>query len=411
VMTMVDFLLGRGVDEDRLAEALRLEDPQRRTTVEMRPTLIAGYLRLYEGRLDEGREQLSGLRTRILERGEETDLPFVSDELAWIEAWAGRLDVAASYVAESLAAARNVGSQSIQGLASSFAAFVYGWQGRAADTLAASAAADAAAAEAGWPVAALWGRWGRSVLALSTAAPKDAFDALVPLIDAVDAEGVSEPVRAGFVPEAVEALIGLGELERAERLLGRFEAAAVRLDRSWARLASARNRVQLLTARGDAAGAVQVADAALADPVLERFPFEQARILLAQGRAWRRSRHRGDADRALRAAAVLFERGGARAWATLAIEEARRTGFVRSGPELTPSEQRIASLVAQGMTNRAVADRLFISPKTVEATIARTYAKLGISSRAQLGAVMAARSSAARERRDDDTSGQTAAAD
>ena len=59
--------------------------------------------------------------------------------------------------------------------------------------------------------------------------------------------------------------------------------------------------------------------------------------------------------------------------------------------ELTPTEQSVADLAASGRTNREVAKQLFISPKTVEVNLARVYRKLGVTSRAQLGAVMAAR--------------------
>ena len=52
---------------------------------------------------------------------------------------------------------------------------------------------------------------------------------------------------------------------------------------------------------------------------------------------------------------------------------------------LTPSERRVAELAASGMTNRDVAAALFISPKTVEANLARIYRKLGIQTRAELG--------------------------
>ncbi|HEY0636223.1 MAG TPA: helix-turn-helix transcriptional regulator, partial [Pseudonocardiaceae bacterium] len=52
---------------------------------------------------------------------------------------------------------------------------------------------------------------------------------------------------------------------------------------------------------------------------------------------------------------------------------------------LTPTEERVARLAAEGRTNRAIADALFVSPKTVEANLARVYAKLAITSRAQLG--------------------------
>ena len=61
-----------------------------------------------------------------------------------------------------------------------------------------------------------------------------------------------------------------------------------------------------------------------------------------------------------------------------------------AGEGLTPAETRVVELIATGMTNRAVADRLVLSPKTVEAHLARAYAKLGVRSRAELGRHLAA---------------------
>ncbi|MFI7432400.1 response regulator transcription factor [Micromonospora haikouensis] len=66
------------------------------------------------------------------------------------------------------------------------------------------------------------------------------------------------------------------------------------------------------------------------------------------------------------------------------------TRFRRLAPVLllAATEERVARLAARGRTNRVIADTLFISPKTVEANLARAYRKLGISSRAELGAVL-----------------------
>jgi len=58
---------------------------------------------------------------------------------------------------------------------------------------------------------------------------------------------------------------------------------------------------------------------------------------------------------------------------------------------LTVTEERVASLAASGLTNRVIAERAFLSPKTVEANLARVYQKLGINSRAQLGRAIAER--------------------
>jgi len=62
-----------------------------------------------------------------------------------------------------------------------------------------------------------------------------------------------------------------------------------------------------------------------------------------------------------------------------------------AGDELTPTEEQVAKLAAAGRTNRQVAQELFMSAKTVEANLARVYRKLGIGSRAELGAAMAGR--------------------
>ena len=71
-------------------------------------------------------------------------------------------------------------------------------------------------------------------------------------------------------------------------------------------------------------------------------------------------------------------------------EELQRIGIRRAiGDELTESERRVVELAASGLKNREVAAQLFMSPKTVEANLARAYRKLGIRSRAELGARVA----------------------
>jgi len=77
------------------------------------------------------------------------------------------------------------------------------------------------------------------------------------------------------------------------------------------------------------------------------------------------------------------------------VEKARgemaRVPVRKTPSDLTPTEEKIARLAAEGLTNREVAERAFVSAKTVEANLSRVYDKLGVRSRAQLGRVMAAR--------------------
>jgi DNA-binding CsgD family transcriptional regulator len=83
-------------------------------------------------------------------------------------------------------------------------------------------------------------------------------------------------------------------------------------------------------------------------------------------------------------AARIFERLGAPLWISRAEGELARIGGRQPASELTATEHRVAELVAEGLRNREVAAALFVSEKTVEATLSRVYAKLGVRSRAEL---------------------------
>ena len=114
-------------------------------------------------------------------------------------------------------------------------------------------------------------------------------------------------------------------------------------------------------------------------------PLEAARTQLAYGSALRRSRQKAAARSALEAAASGFEAIGARVWAERARPSSARVGGrPPSSGALTPTERRVAELVAQGLQTKQVAARLFVSPKTVEGHLSRIYGKLGVSSRTEL---------------------------
>ncbi len=148
----------------------------------------------------------------------------------------------------------------------------------------------------------------------------------------------------------------------------------------------ARGRSMLLAARGDLDGASAVAARAIAEHDRLPMPFERARTLLLLGQLQRRQRKKESASASLQEALDIFERLHVPLWADRARAELARANVgPRQSGQLTPSEQRVAELAASGMKNRDVATALFISPKTVEANLARIYRKLGIKSRAELG--------------------------
>ncbi len=152
------------------------------------------------------------------------------------------------------------------------------------------------------------------------------------------------------------------------------------------RAVGARGRAMVAAARGDMETAVAAAQCAMGEHDQLPMPFERARTQLLVGQLARRRRQQDAAAVAVRDALTTFEELGTPLWAKRARAEQNHvdtTSQTRDG--LTTAEQRVAELAASGMTNRDVAGALFISPKTVEATLARVYRKLGIRSRAELG--------------------------
>ena len=107
--------------------------------------------------------------------------------------------------------------------------------------------------------------------------------------------------------------------------------------------------------------------------------------MLVLGARERRARQWGAARATLQAALDGFEALGAPLWAERARAElARVGGRAPADGALTPTEQRVAELIAAGRTYQEAADELFISPKTVQWNLSKVYKKLGIKSRAEL---------------------------
>lgn len=389
VAAMADFLVGRGMDKAKVERALLLEDPDHQVPVSVRPSLIAGCLALFEGQLERCDGLLRPLRERTLERGEDSDLVVNSCYLIWSASWRGDLARAEGYAAEAIETADRIGSDSLRCMMLAYAAVASAYAGDAA--LAKSRAGESVALiqRTGYSLAMLWAGWALGVLALSQGDFQAADAAMAPLVEALG-DHIPEPVRAFFVPDEIEALIGLGSLDRAEGLLAVFDEAARRTDRPWALMRVSRCQALLLAARGDLDGACAQAGQAMSRCDGLEVRIEAARTFLAAGQIERRRRRKSIAAEYLVRAGGLFERMGAALWAERARAELGRVGLRPPAPsDLTASERKVAELIASGLTNREVACQLFMSPKTVEATLARVYRKLGVHSRAQLGAELA----------------------
>jgi DNA-binding NarL/FixJ family response regulator len=222
-------------------------------------------------------------------------------------------------------------------------------------------------------------------LELSLGDPAAAHRYLGPLSEAMVAMGLPEPGFARFLPDEIEALVALGELEAAAELLRLLEERGRALDRVSALAAAGRCRALLEAAHGDFQAARASLSEALAQHARIEQPFEVARTLLAQGSIERRFNHRAEARGTLTRALELFDELGAPLWAEKASGElARIPGRARASSELTETERRIAELVAEGFSNKEIAARLFVTVRTVEANLTKVYGKLGIRSRTEL---------------------------
>jgi ATP/maltotriose-dependent transcriptional regulator MalT len=388
---MMDFLCGCGVDWDMVERSLELEDPDPLQLVVRRPSTLAAFLLLYAGRHSEARERAHAVWAEARDRGDESDLAFVLLWLSWLETRCGDLEAAATLSDEAISIGTLTGTRSMRAWALTQHAYVHAHRGDVEESRRICAEAASPADRSGHLMPQLWIAASLTLLELSLGDPAAAWAACEPLVVALEARGIAEPVPCFFLPDALEALIALGALDRAERLIDAFEARGRALDRAWALATGARCRALLLAARGDLAAAAQALGRALVDHERIDMPFELARTLLVAGAIERRMRKRAQAKASFQQALAIFEDVGAQLWARRARAELDRIGMRRStNGELTECERRVAALAAQGMTNREVAAALFISPKTVDANLGRVYRKLGIASRAQLGARMAA---------------------
>ena len=219
-------------------------------------------------------------------------------------------------------------------------------------------------------------------LSLGNAAEADAV-----LGTLIARSGIGHPSATAAAPDEIEALVELGRIEEAEALLADLHAHARRTGRPRAAAAAARCRALISTARGDIDAAVSSAKAALAPGGAEPEPLERGRAFLALGSALRRGNQRRAARDALQSALALFEEIRAPLWAERSRAELARIGGRRShGDELTPSERRVAVLVATGRSNPEVARALFLSRKTVERHVSQILRKLDVRNRTELAA-------------------------
>ncbi|MEA2607448.1 MAG: hypothetical protein QOI00_2205 [Chloroflexota bacterium] len=245
------------------------------------------------------------------------------------------------------------------------------------------------ATERGDTVIAAFHRHILGFVALSIGAWSEA-DAQLSEAAALAARGsVRHPGRFKLAGDQVEVALALGEVERAAAIVALLDVAGRVAPTPWVLAVGARCSALVAAARGELEGAAAAFDRAMLEHDRLAMPFERARTLLAKGGLHRRRKEKRLADETLRAALAIFEDLGAPVWSDRARAELARVGLRPRAPdELTETERRVAELAARGLSSRQIAEQAFLAPKTVGNVLGRVYEKLGIHSRAELGALM-----------------------
>lgn len=219
--------------------------------------------------------------------------------------------------------------------------------------------------------------WARAVLADSPAAALHHYAQM--------SHGFAERLA---VVDRLETAVRADRRDLAERWLGDVAAFADGTGVPWAVAALEHGRALLAAPEAAEAHFRRALDAHASSSRR----VDVARTHLAYGEWLRRSRRRVDARPHLRAALQTFDDVGARRFAQRAAQELRASGEQLRGrtpdrsrpPALTPTERQVAALVAQGLPTREVAAQLFVSPRTVDFHLRNVFAKLGVTSRAEL---------------------------
>jgi DNA-binding CsgD family transcriptional regulator len=228
----------------------------------------------------------------------------------------------------------------------------------------------------------------RALAALGEGRYGDAFGDLRRMFDPADPT-YQPALRCYVLPELADAALRCDRTDELRRLLAELEEFAPSTPSPALHIGL--RYVRAVLAPGD--HAEELFQAALGAD-LTGWPLDRGRVQLAFGEWLRRQRRVIEARAPLRAARDTFDALGVILWGDRARQELRTAGEAspRRGPDardrLTPHELSIAALAAEGLTNREIGQRLYLSHRTVSTHLHRIFPKLGVSSRIELAAAL-----------------------
>ncbi|MFI2738136.1 AAA family ATPase [Streptomyces sp. NPDC018711] len=312
---------------------------------------------------------------------------------AYVHLLTGRVGTALDRTEEALAVARTLGGAELIGFSRALRATVLLHARPLGDPEPPAAAEEAAATVGtaeGW-----WATQARCMLAHAVPLDQDPHRVREVLVRAGgdrDLSRLQPSLRPGYLEVLTGAALAAGDLPEAERIARRALAEAERLGLPVQRGAAHRARGRVLARRGEPAAAARAFTEAAGDSARSGAALREAHSLLLAAPQFQAAGDGLRAADAWRKGRRLAAGGGAGLFVDLA--DRTRPAPPRGGGTggrlavLTPREREISALVAEGLTNRAVADRLCLSPRTVESHVARVYRKTGVETRAALASLV-----------------------
>jgi len=274
--------------------------------------------------------------------------------------------------------------------AETVAATIAGMRGDADSAEAAAAQAERQGLAAGTHTTVALAQVGRVLAALGAGRHDDAYATARRIYD-TDDPAYHPVVSAWLIGDLAEAALHVDEIDDARGRLTAVEAAAGAAPASL--VAVGLRHARALLAVDDEAAARHFDEGLSAD--LDHWPFQRARLLLSYGQWLRRQRRIAESRAPLRAARDIFDALACASWSDRARRELRASGESsrRRDPEardqLTAQELQIAQLAAEGLTNREIGRRLYLSHRTIATHLYRVFPKLGITARTELAGALA----------------------
>ncbi|MFF4342791.1 ATP-binding protein [Kitasatospora sp. NPDC001540] len=349
----------------------------------LRETVRVGWWHLFDGRIEQARDLAAAVERRCRETGALGVLAVAQMLLARTQLMLGRHRDALSTATDGLRSAEDSGQTRVRVYLATVLAHLAAVRG---DEDACRAHTEEALARGIAPSTVHAGT-ALALLDLGLGRTEAALDRLTALAASPDRQGI-----IAALPDLVEAAARLDRPDHGRDAATWYRDHAALGGHPWAEALALRCRA--LLADDPETAVAHYEEAVRLHGQGGGSPYDLARTRLLYGERLRRLRRTTEARTQLRAALHAFEQLAAHPWTERARGELRATGdstaqAAAPGPldQLTPQELQVARLAAEGLSNKDIGSRLFISPRTAGYHLSHTYAKLGIASRTELARI------------------------